>query len=161
MPAPPAAACTVYGRTRVFRLRASGTGRQPHQLLNCLNLAQPLPELVRTCTIRLSTRLTLSYASLVLIALVDALRLRRRRSTENRAVRPHRCSLPMPTPSSISAAEQKATRPTSMATYTGDAHFPGEPGEDDRPDHQCLRDLRENRARIEGDKDKLLKDCFK
>jgi hypothetical protein len=48
----------------------------------------------------------------------------------------------------------------------GDVHFPErrrEAGE--LSPHQCLRDLRvtdprEDRARIEGDKDRLLRDCY-
>ncbi|KAJ4331972.1 hypothetical protein N0V95_009773, partial [Ascochyta clinopodiicola] len=48
----------------------------------------------------------------------------------------------------------------------GDVHFPGGPREASEPSpRQCLRDLRvtdprEDRARIEGDKDKLLRDCY-
>ncbi|KAH7061004.1 WD40-repeat-containing domain protein [Paraphoma chrysanthemicola] len=48
----------------------------------------------------------------------------------------------------------------------GDVHFPGRPREAGEPSpHQCLRDLRvtdprEDRARIEGDKDRLLRDCY-
>jgi hypothetical protein len=45
-------------------------------------------------------------------------------------------------------------------------HFPSKYSGADRPTpHQCLRNLRltdarQDRARIEGDKDKLLKDCY-
>jgi hypothetical protein len=48
----------------------------------------------------------------------------------------------------------------------GDVHFPERPREAGDPSpHQCLRDLRvtdprEDRARIEGDKDRLLRDCY-
>ena len=48
----------------------------------------------------------------------------------------------------------------------GDVHFPERPREaGELSPHQCLRDLRvtdprEDRARIEGDKDKLLRDCY-
>jgi hypothetical protein len=48
----------------------------------------------------------------------------------------------------------------------GDVHFPERPREAGEPSpHQCLRDLRvtnprEDRARIEGDKDRLLRDCY-
>jgi hypothetical protein len=48
----------------------------------------------------------------------------------------------------------------------GDVHFPGSDDSAARStDHQCLRDLRvtdprEDRARIEGDKDRLLRDCY-
>ncbi|KAF2625735.1 hypothetical protein BU25DRAFT_110109 [Macroventuria anomochaeta] len=48
----------------------------------------------------------------------------------------------------------------------GDVHFPGRPREAGEPSlHQCLHDLRvtdprEDRARIEGDKDRLLRDCY-
>ncbi|RII04530.1 hypothetical protein CUC08_Gglean011202 [Alternaria sp. MG1] len=48
----------------------------------------------------------------------------------------------------------------------GDVHFPGSDDSAARSaDNQCLRDLRvtdprEDRARIEGDKDRLLKDCY-
>jgi hypothetical protein len=48
----------------------------------------------------------------------------------------------------------------------GDVHFLGRPREAGEPSpHQCLRDLlvtdpREDRARIEGSKDRLLRDCY-
>ncbi len=48
----------------------------------------------------------------------------------------------------------------------GNVHFPEKPREAGEPSpQQCLRDLRvtdprEDRARIEGDKDRLLKDCY-
>jgi hypothetical protein len=48
----------------------------------------------------------------------------------------------------------------------GDVHFPGRPRKAGEPSrHQCLRDLRvtdprEDRARIEGEKDRLLQDCY-
>ncbi|KAF2621070.1 Pfs, NACHT and WD domain protein [Macroventuria anomochaeta] len=48
----------------------------------------------------------------------------------------------------------------------GDVHLPGRPREaGEASSQQCLRDLRvtdprEDRARIEGDKDKLLRDCY-
>jgi hypothetical protein len=48
----------------------------------------------------------------------------------------------------------------------GDVYFPERPREAGDPSpHQCLRDLRvtdprEDRARIEGDKDRLLRDCY-
>jgi hypothetical protein len=48
----------------------------------------------------------------------------------------------------------------------GDVHFPERPREAGEPSpHQCLRDLlvtdpREDRARIEGGKDRLLRDCY-
>ena len=48
----------------------------------------------------------------------------------------------------------------------GDVHFPSKPGEASGPTpQQCLRDLRvtdprEDRARIEREKDRLLKDCY-
>jgi hypothetical protein len=48
----------------------------------------------------------------------------------------------------------------------GDVHFPDRPREaGELSPHQCLRDLRvtdprEDRARIEGDKDRLLRDCY-
>jgi hypothetical protein len=48
----------------------------------------------------------------------------------------------------------------------GDVHFPERPREaGEASPHQCLRDLRvtdprEDRARIEGDKDRLLRDCY-
>jgi hypothetical protein len=48
----------------------------------------------------------------------------------------------------------------------GDVHFPGRPREAGEPSpHQCLRDLRvtdprEDRTRIEGHKDWLLRDCY-
>ena len=48
----------------------------------------------------------------------------------------------------------------------GNFHFPPTPREASEPSpHQCLRDLRvtdprDDRARIEGDKDKLLRDCY-
>jgi hypothetical protein len=48
----------------------------------------------------------------------------------------------------------------------GDVHFPARPHDAGEPSsYQCLRDLRvtdprEDRARIEGDKDRLLRDCY-
>jgi hypothetical protein len=50
-----------------------------------------------------------------------------------------------------------------LGNVKGDIHFPERSGE--QPPHQCLRDLRvtdprEDRARIEGDKDTLLKGCY-
>jgi hypothetical protein len=48
----------------------------------------------------------------------------------------------------------------------GDVHFPSRPREaGESSPRQCLRDLRvtdprEDRARIEGDKDRLLRDCY-
>ncbi|RII04509.1 hypothetical protein CUC08_Gglean011896 [Alternaria sp. MG1] len=51
--------------------------------------------------------------------------------------------------------------------FYGPVHFPERPREAGDPSpHQCLRDLRvtdprEDRARIEGDKDRLLRDCYK
>ncbi|KAF1828257.1 hypothetical protein BDW02DRAFT_603580, partial [Decorospora gaudefroyi] len=48
----------------------------------------------------------------------------------------------------------------------GNVHFPEKPREAGEPSpHECLRDLRmtdprEDRARIEGDKDRLLRDCY-
>ncbi|CAN9292558.1 unnamed protein product [Alternaria alternata] len=50
-----------------------------------------------------------------------------------------------------------------LGSVHGDLHFPDRAG--DTEQQRCLRDLRvtdprEDRARIEGDKDKLLKDCY-
>ncbi|KAF5851015.1 hypothetical protein GGP41_010749 [Bipolaris sorokiniana] len=53
-----------------------------------------------------------------------------------------------------------------LGNVHGDIHFPERPrGAGGPSPHQCLRDLhvtdpREERARIEGDKDKLLRDCY-
>ncbi|RII17394.1 hypothetical protein CUC08_Gglean002488 [Alternaria sp. MG1] len=50
-----------------------------------------------------------------------------------------------------------------LGNVQGDIHFPERSGEPSP--HQCLRDLRvtdprDDRARIEGDKDRLLRDCY-
>ena len=53
-----------------------------------------------------------------------------------------------------------------LGNIHGDVHFPARPHDAGEPSSdQCLRDLRvtdprEDRARIEGDKDRLLRDCY-